>query len=132
MILSAKAPMISAGVITASATFGLIIGGLIGGPLAKTLINRHQLAVPRTEEQIEKRDNTPADQDSNEFIPFEYPHQVRLITADNAITTLGLFAACLAFAEFMTGAAKGTMFELPTFVWALAGGVILRNVLESI
>ena len=116
----------------ASATFGLVIGGLIGGPLAKTLINRHQLAVPRTDEQIEKRDNTPADQDSNEFIPFEYPHQVRLITADNAITTLGLFAACLAFAEFMTGAAKGTMFELPTFVWALAGGVILRNVLESI
>ena len=116
----------------ASATFGLVIGGLIGGPLAKTLINRHQLAVPRTEEQIEKRDNTPADQDSNEFIPFEYPHQVRLITADNAITTLGLFAACLAFAEFMTGVAKGTMFELPTFVWALAGGVILRNVLESI
>ncbi len=39
---------------------------------------------------------------------------------------------CLAFAEFMTGAAKGTMFELPTFVWALAGGVVLRNVLESI
>ena len=116
----------------ASATFGLIIGGLIGGPLAKTLINRHQLAVPRTDEQIEKRDNTPADQDSNEFIPFEYPHQVRLITADNAITTWGLFAGCLAFAEFMTGAAKGTMFELPTFVWALAGGVVLRNVLESI
>ena len=116
----------------ASATFGLVIGGLIGGPLAKTLINRHQLAVPRTDEQIEKRDNTPADQDSNEFIPFEYPHQVRLITADNAITTLGLFAACLAFAEFMTGFAKGSMFELPTFVWALAGGVILRNVLESI
>ena len=116
----------------ASATFGLIIGGLIGGPLAKTLINRHQLAVPRTDEQIEKRDNTPADQDSNEFIPFEYPHQVRLITADNAITTVGLFAGCLAFAEFMTGAAKGSMFELPTFVWALAGGVVLRNVLESI
>ncbi|WP_180168409.1 sodium/glutamate symporter [Acinetobacter sp. YH01003] len=116
----------------ASATFGLVIGGLIGGPLAKTLINRHQLAVPRTDEQNEKRDNTPADQDSNEFIPFEYPHQVRLITADNAITTLGLFAACLAFAEFMTGVAKGSMFELPTFVWALAGGVILRNVLESI
>ncbi|MGN5533260.1 sodium/glutamate symporter [Acinetobacter sp. Lyrl_1] len=116
----------------ASATFGLVIGGLIGGPLAKTLINRHQLAIPRTDEQNEKRDNTPVDQNSNEFIPFEYPHQVRLITADNAITTLGLFAACLAFAEFMTGVAKGTMFELPTFVWALAGGVILRNVLESI
>ncbi len=57
---------------------------------------------------------------------------MRLITADNAITTLGLFAGCLAFADFMTGHMKGTMLELPTFVWALAGGVILRNVLEGI
>jgi len=116
----------------ASATFGLIIGGIIGGPLAKLLINRYQLATPRTDAQIEQRDNTPVEPVPGEFVPFEYPHQVRLITADNAITTLGLFAACLAFAEFMTGYAKGTLFELPTFVWALAGGVILRNVLEGI
>ncbi|MDM1285648.1 sodium/glutamate symporter [Acinetobacter indicus] len=116
----------------ASATFGLIIGGIIGGPLAKLLINRYQLATPSTDAQIEQRDNTPVEPVPGEFVPFEYPHQVRLITADNAITTLGLFAACLAFAEFMTGYAKGTLFELPTFVWALAGGVILRNVLEGI
>lgn len=32
----------------------------------------------------------------------------------------------------MTAYSKGTFFELPTFVWALAGGVILRNVLEGI
>ncbi|QIC79579.1 sodium/glutamate symporter [Acinetobacter indicus] len=116
----------------ASATFGLIIGGIVGGPLAKLLINRYQLATPRTDAQIEQRDNTPVEPVPGEFVPFEYPHQVRLITADNAITTLGLFAACLAFADFMTGYAKGTLFELPTFVWALAGGVILRNVLEGI
>ena len=117
----------------ASATFGLIIGGLIGGPLAKLLINRYQLATPRTNEQIEKSDNTPlTDINSTEYVPFEYPHRVRLITADNAITTLGLFAGCLAFADFMTGHMKDTMLELPTFVWALAGGVILRNVLEGI
>ena len=107
--------------------------GLIGGPLAKLLINRYQLATPRTNEQIEKSDNTPlTDINSTEYVPFEYPHRVRLITADNAITTLGLFAGCLAFADFMTGHMKGTMLELPTFVWALAGGVILRNVLEGI
>ncbi len=116
----------------ASATFGLIIGGIIGGPLAKMLISRHELATPRTAAQVEKRDNTPLDVNSTEYIPFEYPHRVRLITADNAITTLGLFAGCLAFAEFMTGFSKGTAFELPTFVWALAGGVILRNVLEGV
>lgn len=117
----------------ASATFGLIIGGIIGGPLAKMLINRHQLAISRTNKQIEDRDSTlNADTDSDEFTQFEYPHQVRLITADNAITTLGMFAACLAFAELMTGFSKGTWFELPTFVWTLAGGVILRNVLEGV
>ena len=116
----------------ASATFGLIIGGVIGGPLAKLLINRHNLAVARTDQQIEKRDNTPMDSTTDEYVQFEYPHRVRLITADNAITTLGLFAGCLAFAELMTGFSKDTVFELPTFVWALAGGVILRNVLEGI
>ena len=31
----------------ASATFGLIIGGVIGGPLAKLLINRYSLAQPK-------------------------------------------------------------------------------------
>ena len=116
----------------ASATFGLIIGGIIGGPLAKMLINRHNLATPRSGQVAETRENAPVDINSTEYVPFEYPHRVRLITSDNAITTLGLFAGCLAFAEFMTGFSKGTFFELPTFVWALAGGVLLRNILEGI
>ncbi|RLZ11224.1 sodium/glutamate symporter [Acinetobacter sp. 2JN-4] len=115
----------------ASATFGLIIGGVIGGPLAKLLINRHSLARAKTPAQIQDRDTHP-DPHPDDLAPFENPHQVRLITADNAITTLGMFAACLAFAEFMTGYSKGTWFELPTFVWALGGGVILRNILESV
>ena len=115
----------------ASATFGLIIGGIIGGPLAKLLINRYQLARLKSDAQIELRDSHPAPE-SEDLAPFENPHQVRVITADNAITTLGMFAACLAFAQFMTGASRGTWFELPTFVWALGGGVILRNVLEEL
>ncbi|OBM42844.1 sodium/glutamate symporter [Acinetobacter baumannii] len=115
----------------ASATFGLIIGGVIGGPLAKLLINRYSLAQAKTNAEIQQRD-THVEQNSDDLAPFENPHQVRLITADNAITTLGMFAACLAFAEFMTGFSKGTWFGLPTFVWALGGGVILRNILESV
>ena len=115
----------------ASATFGLIIGGVIGGPLAKLLINRYSKKKKKTNAEIQNRD-THLEQNSDDLAPFENPHQVRLITADNAITTLGMFAACLAFAEFMTGFSKGTWFELPTFVWALGGGVILRNILESV
>lgn len=117
----------------ASATFGLIIGGIIGGPLAKLLINRHKLAQPlSSDNSINRDENQGGNQEGEEFLPFEHPHQVRLITADNAITTLGLFAACLAFAEFMTVFSKGTWFELPTFVWTLGGGVILRNILEGV
>lgn len=115
----------------ASATFGLIIGGIIGGPLAKLLINRHGLAKQSSHPTDMPAESVYGDY-SKEFVQFENPREVRLITADNAITTLGLFAACLAFAEFMTGYSKGQWFELPTFVWALAGGVILRNVLEGI
>ena len=115
----------------ASATFGLIIGGIIGGPLAKLLINRYQLSDPKAD-QDNNAQNQHESNELGEYVPFEYPHKVRLITADNAITTLGLFAACLAFADFMTGYSKGQWYELPTFVWALGGGVILRNILESV
>ena len=117
----------------ASATFGLIIGGLIGGPLAKLLINRYQLTTPKHNNDVTDQNHADdVDINNTEYVPFEYPKRVRLITSDNAITTLGLFAACLAFADFMTSYSQDTFFELPTFVWALAGGVILRNVLEGI
>ncbi len=115
----------------ASATFGLVAGGLIGGPLAKMLINRYNLANVNNV----KKEHTSDDKkvpEVEEFVPFGYPKNVRLITANSSVTTLGLFAACLAFSDFMTGFAKGTAFELPTFVWALATGVILRNVLENV
>jgi len=113
----------------AAATFGLVTGGLIGGPLAKFLINRYKLKSNGT---ATNNKEIQTDKEIDEFVPFEYPKSVRLITTNSAITTLALFAVCLAFADFMTGVAKGTAFELPTFVWVLGTGVILRNILESI
>ena len=113
----------------ASATFGLVIGGLIGGPVANFLIQRHRLAQAKPIEQILREEQQPMARAENS-VAFEFPHQMRYITADNAITTLGLFAACLAFALVMTDFSKGKAYELPTFVWALGGGVLLRNTLE--
>ena len=114
----------------ASATFGLVIGGLIGGPVAKFLIARHRLAQSKSLEQVTQEEQQPLTR-PEDGAAFEFPHQVRYITADNAISTLGMFAACLAFALFMADFSKGKVYELPTFVWALGGGVLLRNVLES-
>lgn len=112
----------------ASATFGMVIGGLMGGPLARYLIRKHQLALPLDQEARQKNDNMPI---TEKEYAFEAPHKVRLITADNAVTTLGMFAFALVFAEVMKNLTLGTAFELPTFVWALAGGIILRNVIET-
>lgn len=115
----------------ASATFGLVLGGLIGGPVAKFLIERHQLATAKDLQTSIQENKTPVPS-SGDYVPFEYPNKTRLITADNAISTLGLFAACLAFGNFMTEVSRGTSWELPTFVWALGSGVILRNFLEGV
>ncbi|MCD2513689.1 sodium/glutamate symporter [Comamonas endophytica] len=106
----------------ACATFGLVIGGLIGGPLAKGLVTRHRL----------RGHGDASVQSAPDEANFENPQKIRLITTNAAIETLALFAACLGFAEFMTGFAQGTAFELPTFVWALGGGVILRNTLDYV
>jgi len=108
----------------ACATFGLVIGGLIGGPLAKALITRHRLT---NRSALPVNDATAALSDEANF---ENPQKVRLITTEAAIETLALFAACLGFAEFMTTFSQGTFFQLPTFVWALGGGVVLRNALN--
>lgn len=109
----------------ACATFGLVIGGLIGGPLAKWLIQRHQLHGGQSTHH-----STPAV--DSQTPNFEFPHQTRLITADAAIETLALFAGCLAFAELMQKLTADSALQLPTFVWALGGGVLIRNVLDYV
>lgn len=113
----------------ASATFGLIIGGVVGGPVAKFLIKRHQLADPRSEIETEQHDENLSQHD---IAAFEYSKKTRLITASNAITTLGLFAGCIFSANFLAQWSAGQWFELPTFVWALGSAVIVRNVIELV
>ena len=101
----------------------------MGGPVAKFLIRRHQLA-----EEIpynQRDDETPPGLETD-VAPFEYPRKTRLITASNAVTTLGMFAFCIYAANWMTDISAGQWFELPTFVWALATGVLLRNILENV
>ena len=116
----------------ACATFGLVAGGLIGGPVARRLINKMQR---KPLETIDDGGNDTGE-DTNDM--FEKPERKRLITASSAIDTLAMFAACLAFAEIMDGIDKVyfkpvlAILDLPKFVWALAFGVVLRNVLTNI
>ncbi|MDR2031552.1 MAG: sodium/glutamate symporter [Azoarcus sp.] len=110
----------------ACATFGLILGGLTGGPVAQRLINRHGCQAP----------GRASLEDSSGAIAFEQPHHTRLITADSALETLTMFAIALAAAQFLTGALADlladTTIRVPTFVLALGSGIVVRNILSRI
>ncbi len=98
----------------ASATFGLVLGGLIGGPVARLLIKRVQV---------------PGGEHGQPQLPkgFEQPNQERMITSSSFIETLALLAISMQVGTFLSGFIQGTAFELPTFVCVLFVGVVLRN-----
>ena len=113
----------------ASATFGLVLGGLIGGPVARKLVNKMGMKPSAKAAQLHDTADTAIDD------VFEHAHQRRLITANAAVETMALFAACLAFSALMTTPEVKSFlpswFTLPQFVWALLFGVLLRNFLTS-
>ena len=66
----------------AGATFGLVMGGIIGGPLSKLLINRYKIK----NGHLQKDENDTGNKKViDEFVPFEYPKAVRLITTNSAL-----------------------------------------------
>jgi ESS family glutamate:Na+ symporter len=103
----------------ACATFGLILGGVLGGPVARFLIRR--VTLPAAEGPNADIENT-----------FENPHSVRLITAPALIETLALISICLLAGQAIAQALQGSLFELPAFVSVLFVGVLLRNGLSAI
>lgn len=103
----------------ACATFGLILGGLVGGPVARVLIKK--VVLP---------DSAPVA--GSEPVGFEQPKAMRLITPQAFIETLTLIAVCLAVGTKLSDWLASTAFELPVFVCVLFTGVLLRNGLSLI
>ncbi|MEK9499160.1 sodium/glutamate symporter [Photorhabdus sp. P32] len=101
----------------ACATFGLVLGGLIGGPVARFLV---------------KNTKTPGLRGDDTEVPtaFEKPYTGRMITALVMLETIALIAICLMAGNFVSEFLQGTWFELPTFVCVLFIGVILSNSLS--
>ncbi len=115
----------STGVAMACATFGLIMGGLIGGPVARYLIKKNNIKIPGTETSITNNDNTSG---------FETPTKERLITPISFIESLALISACLLIGKVLEDIMKDFLpsLNLPTFVYCLFIGVVLRNVLSAL
>jgi glutamate:Na+ symporter, ESS family len=98
----------------AAATFGLILGGLIGGPLAERLIRRHRLEGPKAAHVAAAATAATV-----------YPSPAAMIPP------LMLGALCIAAGIELDRAFQDLPLTLPSFVWALFSGVVLRNGLAA-
>ncbi|MGL4734894.1 MAG: sodium/glutamate symporter [Enterovibrio sp.] len=100
----------------ACATFGLVLGGIIGGPVARYLVSKVEV---------------PGAQYNESEVPqgFEMPDSERPLTTMNLIETLGMIIVCLKCGELLAQYLKGSMLELPVFVCVLFFGGVLRNIL---
>ena len=105
----------------ACATFGLVFGGIIGGPVARFLLNRQK--------QGENPENDEID-DVQEA--FEHPNYQRKVNARSIIETITMMSFCLLIGQYLDSITKGTALQLPTFVWCLFTGVVIRNTLTHL
>lgn len=101
----------------AAATYGLVVGGLLGGPFAGWLIRRHR--VRGTGAAAGAAAATPAQAVGGD------------LTVHGLVATLLLVFASMAVGFALYRAIGQGAFTLPSFIWALVAGAVLRNVLAA-
>jgi ESS family glutamate:Na+ symporter len=94
----------------ACATFGLIAGGIIGGPVAQRLIVRHALTATETAEAAAAQAAAAG-----------------AVTADSVLQALFLTLVCTVGGIALYAVVQGGPVTLPMFIWALFIGILLRN-----
>lgn len=105
----------------ACATFGLIFGGTIGGPLAYRLLRKNNFKELSSDE-IAERDDT------HEIIDEKFP--AKKVTYRNIMITITMLTTCLVVGNLLSEWNQQYSFRLPTFVWCLFVGVVIRNSLS--
>lgn len=100
----------------ASATLGLILASLMGGPIAKFLINRHNLKPAK----VEPMDVGVSEQESKSAITY-----LDFLDAVLAIHICGIIGLLLNDALYDLG------FKLPLFVTALITGIVISNLIPK-
>lgn len=98
----------------ACATFGLVLGGLIGGPVARHLLKK--VKQPKNEAEYEVQE------------AFEEPAVKRKVNTASITETVGMLAISISAGSYLDVLTKDTIMQMPTFVWCLFSGVILRNI----
>ncbi|WP_321815052.1 MULTISPECIES: sodium/glutamate symporter [unclassified Paraburkholderia] len=100
----------------ACATFGLVMGGILGGPVAQRLLKR-----------LGRDEGISTDNPAHDAQAFEKPQAEQPTTAAAFIETLTLIAISLALGNLIAQWLTGTPAELPAFVCVLFVAVLLAN-----
>jgi ESS family glutamate:Na+ symporter len=103
------------GIALAAATFGLVMGGLIGGPVAQRLI-----------EKLKAR-GAPLGVSKTEALAHDAAESLGAFTPQRLTVTILLVAASVALGSTISRFAENPTFTLPTFVWTLFVGAVIRN-----
>ena len=110
----------------ASATYGLVAGSLMGGPTARSLINRYKLrSNESTEELLELSDETPEEKEKAERVDSEsFTNAAILLIVASGLGTL--------LTSLFNGIQiAGVKFTFPTYIGAMVIAAIIRNVCDA-
>jgi len=102
----------------ASATFGLVVGSLIGGPLAKRLIEKNNLKTPM-ETINSSSDEVAAEMTTKQLIPENFMNAVSQILLAMGIGTI------ISFLLEKTG------MTFPVYIGAMFAAAIIRNISDA-
>ncbi|TRX53979.1 sodium/glutamate symporter [Thalassomonas sp. M1454] len=109
----------------AAATFGLVMGGIIGGPVAQRLIDKHGL-----ESEYGKGGHT---HDSHpDLVTYDQMEEDK-VTAKKVTETLFILLICIVGAGFIKSFVDSfeiSQLMIPEFVYALFIGVVITNITE--
>ncbi len=100
----------------ACATFGLILGGLVGGPIAKSLLTRNGLSGDPTEESF-----VSSPDDESKRVP---------VTLDGMLGSILLLAICIGSGATMNTFVTSQGLQVPGFLTAMGVGIIITNVMD--
>ncbi len=100
----------------ACATFGLIFGGLVGGPVAKFLITKYNLKGDET-----KSSETPHPQNVSKDGP---------VNMDAIINATFVIAVCIGVGEYIHGWLKTNGITMPLYLPSLFVGIIITNLTD--
>jgi ESS family glutamate:Na+ symporter len=96
----------------ACATFGLILGGLLGGPLARFLVQRYKLE---------------PDSDSVQTIGVEHGHKMIPIDYERMLRAIFVLFVTIGIGIHIDLGLKQLGVQLPTFVSCLFAGILVTN-----